>query len=131
MIEGTHSFLKTLIRKLICNHNTDWDELAHVAMMAYNVFLHSSSGKTPFYLMFGQDNFMPTMFKLLLSKLRYMGGEGYKIFLDAMREIYMMAILYIQIARDKCPPPTQDPDKAEFKVGDMILLLHHAPKFFY
>ena len=25
-----------------------------------------------------------------------------------------------QTARDKCPPPIQDPDKTEFKVGDMV-----------
>ena len=59
VIECTHSFPQASVRKLICNNNTDWDELAHAAMMAYNVFPHSSTGDAPFYIMFGFDAFMP------------------------------------------------------------------------
>ena len=53
VIECTHSFLKVSNKKLICNQNTDWNELAHLAMMAYNVFANSAAGEAPFYLMFG------------------------------------------------------------------------------
>ena len=105
----------------------DWDELTHVAKMAYNIFPHSSAGEPPFYLMFGCDTFMPTWFKLLLPKLRCMVDEGFKIQLDAMREIYKMAVLNLKTARDKCHPPIQDPDNAELKIEDMILLKNHAP----
>ena len=55
--------LKVSIRKLICNHQVDWDETVHIATIAYNVFPHSSSGESPFYLMFGCDPFMPSLFK--------------------------------------------------------------------
>ena len=89
LIKHTHSFIKASLYKLVCNHKTDWDELAHVAMMAYNDFLHSLAGKAPFYLMFGHDTFMPTLFKLTLSKLRHIGHQECKIQLDAMREIYL------------------------------------------
>ena len=34
----------------------------------------------------------------------------------------MMAVLNIKTAIDKCPPPIQDQDNAEFKVGDMVVL---------
>ena len=81
-------FPKAPIRKLICNHNTDWDDLAHVAMMVYNVFPHSSTGEAPFYLMFGCNAFVPTLFKLLLLKPKEMGDERCKIYLDTKREIY-------------------------------------------
>ena len=37
VIEQMHSFLKASLPKLICNHNIDWDELTHVAVVAYNV----------------------------------------------------------------------------------------------
>ena len=81
IIEHTQSFLKASIRKCICNHQVDWDETVHIATMAYNVFPHSSSGESPFYLMFGCDPFMPTLFKLLLSKLWYRGDKKCKIHL--------------------------------------------------
>ena len=81
-------------------------------MMTYNVFPHSSAGEASFYLMFGHDAFMPSLFRLLLPKLRCMGDEGCKIYLGAMRNIYMMAVLNLKIAKDKCPSSTQDPQKA-------------------
>ena len=74
------------------------------------------------------ETFMPTLFKLLLPKLRYMGTEKYRIHLDAMWGIYMMAILNLKIARDKCHPSIRHPDKTDFKVGEMVLIKSHTPK---
>ena len=38
VIERTHSFLKGWLKKIICNCNTYWDDIAHIAAMACNVF---------------------------------------------------------------------------------------------
>ena len=43
--------------------------------------------------MFGHDASVPTVFKLLLQKLRYMGDAKCRIHLDDMWELSMMAIL--------------------------------------
>ena len=51
----------------------------------------------------------------ITPKLRYTGDEGCKIYVDAMREIYVMAVLNLKIARDKCPPPSEDPNKTVVK----------------
>ena len=83
VIEWT-CFLKAPLRKLICNHNIDLDEIAHVATMAYNLLPHCSAGEAPFYLMFGHDVFMPTSFKLLLPQLKYMNDNKCRIHLDVM-----------------------------------------------
>ena len=74
------------------------------------------------YLMFGYDSFMPTLFKLLLPKLKCMGDEKCKIHLDAMQEIYMVAVLNLKTAWDKNLPPIRDPSKTNFKIGHMVLL---------
>ena len=39
--------------KLRCNHETDWDQLAHIAVMAYNIFPHTATDESPFFLMYG------------------------------------------------------------------------------
>ena len=41
-------------------------------------------------------------------------------------EIYMMIVLNINPARDKCPSPITDSHKTDFKVGDMVLLKNHT-----
>ena len=72
------------LRKPVSNNNIDWDGKAHIETMDYNVFLHSLAGKALYYLMFGCDIFMPTLFTLLLPKLRYLADEKCNIHLDAM-----------------------------------------------
>ena len=54
---------------------------------------------------------MPTLFKLLLPKIRYMGDVKCRKHLDAMREVYMMVVLNLETDGDKCPPPIKDPNK--------------------
>ena len=55
---------------------------------------------------------MTTLFKLLLPKVRYMGGKKWcKINLDTMREIYMMAVINLKTDRDKSLPPQRPPQK--------------------
>ena len=109
------AFLMASIIKLRCNHQIDWDEIVHITTMACNIFLHSSAGEAPFDLMFGCDPFMPTVFKVLLPNLRFMGDEKYRIHLDPIWKIYMMAVLNLKMARDKSPPPPGIPVKQILK----------------
>ena len=69
---------------------------------------------------------MSTLFKLLLPNIRYMGNEKCRIHLDAIREISMMTVLNLKTARDKCPPPIYNPNKTDFKAGDMVLLKNYT-----
>ena len=73
-----YTFLsKCKIREFICNHYTDCNELAHMARIAYSVFPLSATGEALFTL-------MPTLFKVLLPKFRYMGDDTSKIDLYIM-----------------------------------------------
>ena len=83
-----------------CNHDTEWDELIHTAEMSYNIFLYSAAGESLFFLMYGRDTYPPTPHQLLQPKMRYMGDDKCRIHLDAMREIYMMAVLNFKMSQD-------------------------------
>ena len=48
VIERCHIFLKNSIKKVRHTYEIDWDNLAHVAMMAYNIFPHTAAGESPF-----------------------------------------------------------------------------------
>ena len=100
-----HSYLKALFQKIISNHATNWDSIPYTVAMTY----------------------MPTLFKLLMPRIRYMGDENCCIHLDSMRKIYMMTVLDLKTARDKCPPKTIDSHENDFKVEDMVLLKNHTP----
>ena len=78
----------------------EWNELVHIAKMAYNIFMHSAVGESLFFLMYGRDAYLPTLCRLLQPKMRYMGDNKCRIHLDVMREIYMMAVLNLKMSRD-------------------------------
>ena len=32
------------------------------------------------------------------------------------------------MTKGKCPPPIKDPDRTDFKIGNMVLIRNHTPK---
>ena len=53
VVERSHNFLINSIRKIRCNYETDSDHLGHIAMMTYNIFPKTTTGESPFFLMYG------------------------------------------------------------------------------
>ena len=56
-----------------------------------------------------------------------MGDDECRIHLNVMREIYMMAVLNFKMSWDHYPPLTGNPQTADLKVGDLILIKNQAP----
>ena len=68
--------------------------------MAYNIFPHPAVGKNPFFLMYRRDAYLLTLHQLLQPKMQYMANDKCRIHLNAMPEIYMMAVLNLKMSQD-------------------------------
>ena len=67
-IERCLNFLQNSIRKLRSNHETDWDHLAPIAVMVYNIFPHTAAGESQFFLMYIQDSYLPNFAECVTTK---------------------------------------------------------------
>ena len=111
-----------------CNCKADWDHLAHIAMMAYNIFPHTATGESPFYLMYRTRCISTNSAQLVATKICYMGDDECKIHLDAMREVYMLAVLNLKMSHNRYPPPKGNPHNEELKIGDLELIKNQTPQ---
>ena len=59
MVERFNSTLKRLLRKLTQTHNTEWDECLPFVLWAYRGTIHSTTGFSPYHLLFGREMRLP------------------------------------------------------------------------
>ncbi|GFR67205.1 transposon Tf2-11 polyprotein [Elysia marginata] len=55
VVERFHSTLKNMLRKLADQSPSDWNRYLSAALFAYRQQVHSSTGFSPFYLLFGRS----------------------------------------------------------------------------
>ena len=55
LVERFNRTLKTMLMKLVEKKGKNWDKLLGPVLLAYRTSPHSSSGETPFFLMYGRD----------------------------------------------------------------------------
>ena len=118
-IEGFHAFLKACIAKHVALQ-LEWDALVPLACAAYNFIPNEHSKESPFFLMFGRDPILPLNI-LLEPKLRYLGNEINILSLEAMKNMYEIAVTNLKIAREK-RDPTEEPKPIHLQPGDTVLV---------
>ena len=59
LVERWNRSLLTMLRTLLQSHAEDWDEYLQMACFAYRTTPHSSTGMTPFELLYGHDPVFP------------------------------------------------------------------------
>ena len=60
LVERFNRTLKSMLVKLVEKNGKNWDKLLGSVLLAYRTSPHSSSGETPFFLMYGRDCRLPT-----------------------------------------------------------------------
>ncbi len=73
-IERTHRFITSYISKLEPQKKQRWDEHLSSLMAAYNSTDHSSTGKSPYFLLYGREMLLP-LENLLKPRETYYGDD--------------------------------------------------------
>ena len=60
MVERLNRTLKQMLTKIVNKGGRDWDELLGPTLLAYRTAPHSSTGESPFTLLYGRDARVPT-----------------------------------------------------------------------
>lgn len=64
MVERFNRTMGAMLRQFVSNTQENWDEFLPLCAMAYNSSVHSSTGYTPNYLMFGREFKLPLEYML-------------------------------------------------------------------
>ena len=92
-LESSHRFIKDWIWKLLIDSTLEWDQLLPYATVAFICFPIEHSQKSPHFLYFGHDPYLPHLAAFLQPKLRYLGSDKGITCLDKLRQTYMLASL--------------------------------------
>ena len=75
-----------MLGKVVSAHQTDWPEHLPFVVNAYNTTMHSGTGYTPFFLMFGREQQVPLDVVMNNPKEKSAGVSEYAaIILERMR----------------------------------------------
>jgi hypothetical protein len=125
MVERVNRTLADIIASYVSKEPTKWSDFLPSATFAYNTAAHSSTGYTPFYLMYGreatepQDMIKPvrnrnmTDVNMIFSQMWY---DALEITKDKLEEAKEKRKAYYD----------RNTKRVEFKIGDKILLKEMA-----
>jgi hypothetical protein len=64
MVERFNRTIGECIAKLVQDDNKEWDQLLDAVLLAYRTKKHKTTGKTPFYLVYGREATLPIDLKI-------------------------------------------------------------------
>ena len=121
--ERSHRSLMKMIRSMMLSEGKSWDDCLDGVVLAYNSAVHNAHGRSPFFLMFGQD---PN----LVGNLLWDDDEKQvndKSLEQRLKEIRQLHSLYPQVLRRlerqqerRAARWNARLSRHEFKVGDIV-----------
>ena len=71
LVEQFNCTLKQMLAKVVMKKGRDWDKQFGAVLLAYRAAHHSSTGMSPFYLLYGRDPQLPTALDFQVPTSRY------------------------------------------------------------
>ena len=126
LVERFNRTLKTMLMKLVEKKGKNWDKLLGLILLAYRTSLHSSSGETPFFLMYGHDCRIPTGLNIYVprtscSTVETDYGRGLFKELGQARQVARQNIMRAQSSQKSQYDKTATSD-LKIQDGDLVML---------
>ena len=126
LVERFNRTLANMLSSYTNSKQTDWDLHIPSCLFAYRNAPHSSTGETPFYLMYLRRCGMPEDIKWIKNQSQYMDVEDYKIvMLERLRTAWAKAGLQMRFNQETMKEyydkKTRD---HKFDIGDHVLIHH-------
>ena len=102
-----------------------WHKVVHIPCATYNFVPNECSKESAFFLLLQCDTYALPVHLLNLN-LTHMGNEKSLLALDALRDIYALAIHNIKLAMKNQESQFFTYPVPEFLVRDMVLLRNHV-----
>ena len=129
-LERSHSVLADYLKSYVNANQTDWDLWLPTAVLMYNTTKHSSTGFTPYELVFGRKPELPSSitstpefrytYDTYLEELKFRLQNSHQLARDKLIDSKERSKKYF----DKKP----NVKEREFKVGEFVLLRNEAIK---
>ena len=131
LTERANGIICKILTKVVSAHKTDWDQKLPSAVYAYNTAYKSTTGKSPYYLAFGQEVLQAIeteveTFRIISARHANRTEEQDQRLevIDALEEIRMEALDHTRDvqARRKESYDQKLPEDNHIKEGDLVLL---------
>lgn len=129
-LERSHLTLKEYLKHYINQNQNNWDDYVSLAMFTYNNHIHSSTGFTPFELIFGRKSHIPSSLSSA-PEFRYSYDDYHSNLKLKFNKAYEMARQHLiknkersKIYYDKKNNVTE----SKFKIGDFVYIKNQQIK---
>ena len=99
-----------------------------LACAAYNFIPNEHSKESPFFLMFGRDPVLP-LNTLLEPKIRYLGNDINVLSLEAMKNMFEIAVTNLKLAWERGDPKENSLFNKR-QPGNTVLVQNHVRRLF-
>ena len=125
LVERFNRTLKQMLAKLVTAGGHNWDSLLGPVLFAYRTTPHSSTGLSPFYLLYGRNPQLPTSLDFSVPVMRYpvIESEYAKELAEELKLARALARKNIQAKQREQKRHYDHRSKVkDMKIGDLVML---------
>ena len=125
LVECFNKTLKQMLSKVVAKGGNNWDKMLGPVLLAYQATPHSSTGISPFFLVYGRTPCLPTTLDFMnpLPKFPVMETEYGAALEKELKEVRLLAKKNLQVTQRKQKIQYDRGVKlVKLKVGDLVML---------